>query len=88
MTSAHRDVTYSQLRFVTSSKFKGVFVFIRHNYMNHAGGVFLKGQGFKPQEIPVFWNINIYKSVFDAVGLEHIRIRLLANLTLKLLPSV
>ena len=59
MASTNRNIADSHIRLVASAKFEGGMLFIRHNKVNHPGGILLKGQRFKPEELSILGDLDI-----------------------------
>ena len=59
MASANRNITDSHIRLVASAQLEGGMLFIWHNKVNHPGGILLKGQRFKPEELSIFWDLDV-----------------------------
>ena len=88
MTARNWDITHAQIGLMTSAQLESVVFWIWLNHMDHPWRVLFKSERFKPQKIAFSWNFNVDELVSPAVAFEHIRVRFLANFTLKLLPQV
>jgi len=75
---------------MASSQLEVLLVRIRHDEVDHPGTVLLESQRLQQQVVLVFWDVvlDVDQPVLVVVGLEDVRVRLLADLALKLLPSV
>ena len=75
---------------MASAKLEGSFLVVWHNQMHHARAILLEGQAFQKQVVGLFGDVllNVNQAVANAIGPEYVGIWLLADLTLKLLPSV
>ena len=63
-------------------------VAIWHHNVNHSTRILFEGERFEPEEVFLFWDINVDQSVADPIRLEDIWVRRLADLALELLPHV
>ena len=89
MTPADRNVADSEVRLMATAKLKLSVLLVGENDVHHARGVLFEGQALQPQELPlILWQLHINQSIPLSVRLEHIRVRLFANLALELLPGV
>lgn len=75
---------------MASTELVDFLIAVRKYEVHHPRAVFLKSQRLEQQEVSVGRDVLLHvdESVRYAVGSEHVRVRLFANLTLKLFPSV
>ena len=90
VASTNRYVGNSNITLMPSPELEYLLVCIRHDEMDHPRTVFLKRQRLEKQEVFVFGNVLFYvdEPIRYTVRPEYVRIGLLADLTLELLPSV